>query len=394
MGTTKTSTPGIGDGVAAFFARCGFPADAQEQCRSLAQDLFPGAGLKDARPQGYCSYTLYVGADRIVQFRPPAHKLRMCVADAACEVYGNLAPRTEHLTVMRPAHCLSSKGRSDRQLACPQTVDEGVVMDDGQDYLEVISMKRIYGISLLEARRLSAGSLAPPRQLEEQHRSVICQFAGAIASGMRKPRQEADVEVSDLRGRVGGSLMWRLVQMHAHLPERFRPVTGRTLELFDAIISLPWVLTHGDLVPANIMVERSRECSGRLALTGLLDWAEAEYLPFGVGLYGLEEVLGDTDASGSFSYYSDEDELRSLFWAQLEVEVSAFGFVLDEHTRRVVDAAHVLGILLWHGIAFDDGKLDRVVQEAVDDKEMQRLDLFFAGPRPVDGDGRNAGPLV
>ena len=47
-------------------------------------------------------------------------------------------------------------------------------------------------------------------------------------------------------------------------------------------------------------------------LFGFVDWAEAERLPFGVCLYGLEEILGEMTPSG-FLYRSDTAKLRYSF---------------------------------------------------------------------------------
>lgn len=47
------------------------------------------------------------------------------------------------------------------------------------------------------------------------------------------------------------------------------------------------MLTHGGLLPANVALD-----AGSGALRGLVDWAEAEWLPFGVCLYGLEHLCG------------------------------------------------------------------------------------------------------
>ena len=41
-----------------------------------------------------------------------------------------------------------------------------------------------------------------------------------------------------------------------------------------------------------------------------------------------------------------------------------------------VELVRVLDILLWHGLAYDDGKLNRVVCEGRDDEEIQRLDAM------------------
>ena len=42
-----------------------------------------------------------------------------------------------------------------------------------------------------------------------------------------------------------------------------------------------------------------------------------------------------------------------------------------------VKLARDLGVLLWHGIAFDDGAINRVVQEGRDIEEIHRLDAFL-----------------
>lgn len=371
MGTTKTSTPGKGNGVDAFFARCGYSPQTQNHCWLLVQRLFPNTEVEEVHPQGYCSYTLLVGHDRIIQFRPAAHKLRLTVAEAAENVYGTLAPRTQLLTIFKPPRILLSKD-CQHDVHDSTSVDEGVVMEDDQDQFDVISLRRIRGISLAELRASSVSS-------RQNLYSVVRHFARFIATGWNHAHRASGPRASSISGRIGRSLAWRLEQMCASLPPRFAPFLSKTRSQLDKITSLPWVLTHGDIVPANIMVEPSQDKSGELVLTGILDWAEAEYLPFGVGLYGLEEILGETDSSGQFTYYSDENELRTLFWAQVDAELATDGSALSPLQREIVDDAHTLGVLLWHGIAFDNGKLDRVVEEGRDDEEISRLDLFFAG---------------
>lgn len=377
MAAIKTHTPGEGNGVDAFFDRCGFSPQTRDQCWHLAQRLFPNARVEEASPQGYCSYTLCAGHDKVVQFRPSAHKLHIAVAEAACDVYGSLAPRTQLLTVFKPTRSLLPKGHHSGAKDF-KPIDEGVVMEDDQIFLDVVSLERIRGTSLAELRASAAGcpTLTP---CAKYRCSIVRHFARFIATGWIQAHKSSESEMSFMSGRIGSSLRWRLEQMRDGLPPRFGPFLSRTLSKLDSIVSLPWVLTHGDIVPANIMVEPSQDRPGELVLTGLLDWAEAEYLPLGVGLYGLEEFLGQTDHSGRFSYYADERELRNLFWAHLEAELATGGLALSELSREMVEDAHTLGVLLWHGIAFDNGKLDRVVQEGRDDEEILRLDLYFAG---------------
>lgn len=371
MATTQIPPPGEGNGVDAFFARCGFSSETRNQCWLLIRKLFPDAKVEEVKTQGYCSYTLSVGHDKIIQFRPSAHKLHMAVAEAACDAYGRLAPRTQLLTVLKPTlFPLPKDYHHDFNISQP--VDEGIAMEDDHDYFDVISLERIRGISLAEFRTSFVSS--------RTHRcSVVRQFARLIMTGWTRAHQAIDAQTPRIPGRVGGSLKWRLEKMRTDLPPRFAPFVHRAWTQLDKITSLPWVLTHGDIVPANIMVAPSQDRIGDLILTGMLDWAEAEYLPFGVALYGLEELLGETDSSGKFSYYPDQSELRALFWTQLEAEIAAGGPALSKSVREMMDDAHVLGVLLWHGIAFDNGKLNRVVQEGRDDEEILRLELFFAG---------------
>ncbi|TEA21182.1 hypothetical protein C8034_v008516 [Colletotrichum sidae] len=161
------------------------------------------------------------------------------------------------------------------------------------------------------------------------------------------------------------------------LPREFGDVARGVMRAMDDIEGLPWVITHGDLVADNIMVESEGDGAGRLV--GLIDWAEAEWLPFGVGLYGLEEVLGqdvgadDTDKT-RFEYYPDAMELRAMFWVEVAKVVD------DEDAIRTAKMAQVLGVLLWRGIAFDDGALSRVVDEE-DWWDVQRLRTWLFDER-------------
>jgi hypothetical protein len=150
---------------------------------------------------------------------------------------------------------------------------------------------------------------------------------------------------------------------------RFRRVATSILADIQDIEELPWVFTHGDFLPANIMVDSSGN------LMGLLDWAEADWLPFGTGMYGLEELLGEDDENAQFVYYPEAKQLRSMFWKELMLLIPELA---DPGTATLVGKAQRLGVLLWHGIAFDDGKLDRVVEEGKDDQEIQRLTVFLS----------------
>lgn len=385
------SQSSLDDDVSSFFERCGLPRDTRSRCWDLVRRVFPDGDIEESQPQGYCSYTLCVGRDTIVQFRPTVHKLDTRLAAAAEHIYGSFAPRTKLLEVVQfpESHAPGNVGGHSHQ----QPVDEAVVIEDGchmsHTSLHVYSLERIPGISVAELRASWTQSWLPTADLQRQREDVISAFARFIAIGWKSARSPSDPVVSSLRGRVGGSIRWRLQEMRAHLPQRFQPAVRDILGRLDDVERLPWVLTHGDVVPANMMVRRPRgSSSGEVALSGFLDWAEAEYLPFGIGIYGLEALLGEPARDGRFSYYPESAELREYFWQMLEAEVPELRLQAgSEGFRKSVEAAHALGVLLWHGIAFDDGRLDRVVDERKieDAEEVRILDLFIA---------RNDGPRV
>lgn len=380
MATVRVPTPGEGNGVAAFFERCGLLPDARLDCLATVSRHFPGSHFEEASPQGYCSYTLCdAGLGKVVQFRPSAHRVDPRITEAARAVYADLAPKTELLETLEIAprcHAPTTKGV---EWVDATPADEGIALDDDHSapaVFQVISMSMTPGIPLaqLRAAQSQENHVSAPREIRRQRESLVVQFARFVARGWEHRRPSSDAQARGLCGRVGSSMRWRLEQMRARLPRRFRSEVQRVLDDLEAIRELPWVLTHGDVVPANLMVRSHNDWT----ITGFLDWAEAEYLPFGVGLYGLEETLGEVDnTNGQLIYYPEAASLRELFWSQLETELQDRGFSFTSQLRRTLGSAHALGVLLWHGIAFDNGKLDRVVEEGRDQTEVQRLDSFF-----------------
>ncbi|KAK1765657.1 hypothetical protein QBC33DRAFT_579393 [Phialemonium atrogriseum] len=387
------------DPIDAFFHRHGLTPSARAQCHAFARAHLGGArDIREATTQGYCSYTLLCDGDddddedAIVQFRPAAHQLDIELAAAARRIYGALAPATRFL---------------------------GVVPGDRRCPLYAYSMARIPGVSLAEFRAAAAAADPPTgrsssspsphrRQRQRQrHRwqeNLVRGFARFLCAGWRSSLDShPPASAAAARGRVGGSLRRRLEMMRDGLPARFRPAVEDVLSGLDAVEALPWVLTHGDVVPGNIMVEGPADEEGEErdtaaasrrrrpgSLCGLLDWAEAEFLPFGVGLAGAEELLGEAllaagagvgadgpypPPSSRFAYYPCAAELRSVLWEELRAGIPELPLLAGDAVAR----ARVLGILLWHGIAFADGRLDRVVQEGRDDEEIQRLDVFLFG---------------
>lgn len=361
--------------------------DARAQCWRFARSLYPSSTLREAPTQGYCSYTLHVDGDTILQFRPWRHHLDLEIASAARDTFGELVPRTQLLgTVSVSASVSESQSGSGSGSGIEE--GSGDANDDKPFTLLVYSLSRIPGVPLSSVlhpalsrhhlHQQQPPSQRPPRprrpDLEPLVRSLAHLHAAAYASAL----PASSPLLLALKRRVGRTLRWRLELMHAQLPGRFRPVVGRVLGALGEIESrLPWALTHGDLVPGNVMVDVDGvDCDADghgdaalgtfpaagdrngVRLTGLIDWAEAEYLPFGVGLYGLEELLGASSGgsgrSGSrypprestFAYLPEAAQLRRIFWQELCAAIPELG--TDAALRARVEDARLLGLLLWY----------------------------------------------
>ncbi|KAF8864080.1 hypothetical protein BDZ45DRAFT_52628 [Acephala macrosclerotiorum] len=319
----------VDSSITDFFLRSGLTSQARHECFDLIEQLFPSRSTSAASCQGYCSFTVFVGTDTVVQFRPYNYRLNLRLTEAAREVYGPFAPETRYVGR------LSTSG------------------------LLAYSMGRIDGISFKDLR--ASGSLISS---STYHRANLCRDFAVFLTRSWKESSSQSIPL----GIVGKTITHRLRALAANLPPRFRSRARTVLQNIHLIEALPWVLTHGDIVAGNIMVD---PLAGRL--TGLVDWAEAERLPFGVCLYGLEELLGEMTPAG-FEYRQDAINLRAVFWAELRMLMPE---LRQHHTLETVQLARDLGVLLWHGIAFDDGAIDRVVQEGRDIEEIQRLDAFF-----------------
>jgi hypothetical protein len=312
-----------------FFLRSGLVPQDRLDCYSFVEQLYPSRAIAPASCQGYCSLTLFVGDNTIIQFRPSIYRLDLRVTDAAREIYGSFAPHTSYVATIPTSGLL------------------------------VYVMERMEGISFKDFRASSI-SLAH----FTDHRARLCRDFAVFLS---KPWHD-NCNRNPPLGNIGRSITPRLQSLSSDLPIRFRATARNVLEQLRHVEALPWVLTHGDIVASNIMVDPS---SGHLF--GFVDWAEAEYLPFGICLYGLEEILGEMKPTG-FEYHRDENYLREIFWAEL---IKYIPDLQREDVFKGVRLARDLGVFLWHGIAFDNGAIDRVVQEGKDVDEIYRLDAFL-----------------
>ena len=83
-----------------FFHRAGLDAKDRLECLALVERLFPGRSIAPATCQGYCSMTLFVSDDTVVQFRPQIYRLDSNISEAAREIYGSFAPVTKYIATL------------------------------------------------------------------------------------------------------------------------------------------------------------------------------------------------------------------------------------------------------------------------------------------------------
>lgn len=347
-----------------FFVRNGFDPSVRDTCDSFARSRFSEADVAPATHQGYCSYTLTISGTHVLQFRPQAFRLDLAICEQAREIFPALVPETTYVDTIAGE---GSRG-----------AERGA--------LRVYLVERSRGITLAEFRRRAKGKgdCAGEGDRMLYRRRLVEDLASFFATSYLHGRHPGESP----KGQVGETLRCRL-RILGNLPEHLKAnyVDKIHLRIGSLESDAAWCLTHGDLVPGNIMVNPA---TGHL--TGLIDWAEGEWLPFGVGLYGLEEVLGEEeeedtkqDGGGEFEYYPEHHELRALFWRtflEAAMQPRRAVVVLSPSGDWLGDVrlGRQLGILLWRGIAFDDGRLDRAVDAEKDGPELRKLEMFLDVP--------------
>ncbi|KAH7044640.1 hypothetical protein B0J12DRAFT_577806, partial [Macrophomina phaseolina] len=302
----------------------------------------------------------------LLQFRPPRHALNPRTAHLARTVYGAMAPRvvlTGSVMLWPRADAVAAELILD---LCAMTLVPGTP----------------YGTVQVRRRVLTEMEAA-------WHGEVVRGFAEFVGRGWRGVGGEEDKEASfllELHAATPGKL-WRLSRElpSTGLRERAARVLRRYGELGMGELPgqwragrrpLPFTLNHGDVVPGNLLVD---ERTGRL--NGLVDWAEAEVGIWGLGLYGLEFLLGYGKSVGArgadytFTYYAQAPELRKSFWEEVKRGIGS-EFERPE-AQEAVAVIRDVGVLLWFGYAWDEGQIDRVVNERDDPREMLLLRTFL-----------------
>lgn len=159
----------------------------------------------------------------------------------------------------------------------------------------------------------------------------------------------------------------RFERLALALPPRFQESLNRIEAGLPSLFAstYPLALNHGDLSEMNILVH-----PGTGHITGVIDWAEATISPFGISLWGLENVLGSMNEQG-WHYHPHHRALRDLFWQTFEAAIGG----ISGDNKQTIQIARIAGLFLRYGFAWADGGQEPVNEGSI---SFQYLDAFCA----------------
>ncbi|KAF2492297.1 hypothetical protein BU16DRAFT_109241 [Lophium mytilinum] len=379
----------------------------KEECDEVVRKRWPGAEVSPCGTQGACSYTVLVSTKEISRREGKSKELRSekgkdklpglerderrNIIDAGKDIGCSKSRGQEHVNFIvqfRPERYaldieIAGAAKGIYGPKCP--LIEAV---ESRDHMAIPEGLRVYAVEFLagtpysklqpRSRTLGLHEWARQSRLVKDFAQFVARGWPTSAPNLQTPSfllsSSFPEQSTQMTGKVGASIKSRLAQLVSDLPTAaLRTHAQSILYQLPFIESLPIVVNHGDVVPANILVEPT---TGSLA--GLVDWAEAEHLPFGTCLYGLEYLLGwiDLESNQSFVYFENVDELRDLFWNELTACID-IDLGMQELWKGRVALARDLGVLLWFGFAWDDGKIDRVVNRDDDPEVVECLEAFL-----------------
>ena len=375
-----------------FWHSNGLQEKDKKICMRAVRERYCAYDVEEFGEQGHCSFTIVIaplglptdsidgddfveasapdlreGGSFIVQIRPVQYALDLAIAQSAKMTYPALAPYIQGLEMALPNQLCAYK------------------------------MERLHGVPF--SRIQPRCRTLDPTQGRKQQR-LVASFAEFIAHGWRvasnaqsldrniradSPMEDKSAMLLKCTGKVGSSIISRLEKLAIELPDqRLRDQAQHIPDQVQNVVEYPVTLNHGDLIPSNILIDEDWN------ITGLVDWAEAEYLPFGMCLYGLEHLLGylspasrspKPHSDGTFTssnapeyvYFDNALQLRAIFWTRLLESVPEL-----VSRRAEIEMFRDLGVLLWYGIAWDDGAINRVVNEIDDAETVAYLRAFLA----------------
>ncbi|KAJ5204285.1 uncharacterized protein N7498_005164, partial [Penicillium cinerascens] len=276
----------------------------REECDRIAAEI-TGETVEPVRLQGAFSYTL-AARELLVQFRVPESLLDNKTLALARKVYGEVVPSCVNRGEMGPPPSLT-----------------------------IYVMDKVPGITYIKAPL----TLHHCPSWQEQTVSDFARFfANSWVNRFTEPHR-SEHSLADLQNKHDTLLR--------QLPARFTTVISKLREEVPEIFAptYPLVLSHADLCEMNIIVDP--EVGG---INGIVDWAEAKVLPFGMSLWGLQNMLGTMNSSG-WHYHENSSQLEALFWDTFHRIAGG----LSSKERSTIKTAERVGLILRYGFTWKDG---------------------------------------
>lgn len=312
--------PGVDDeNVRQYFARKLLKGVTRSQCDEIAQDIV-GAPVIPVAVQGLCSYTVLAGPeqDTIVQFREDGvQELRIDELTRACQIHGSVVPKCTLYGEVGP--------------------------------LKTWVMPKIPGNIYSDECYRSGGKLPPDvlARLKNTTTDLARFFAESWMSGTKGVQDEKLViHFRDFATKEIDAFI-------ETLPSRFNTFLQKVKHELPTIFDdhYPFVLTHLDLLPWNVLVDEDGH------ITGIIDWWDAQTIPFGVALQGFFfMLLGWMDRENKVWYcYAEHLEIEQLFWDTFE----SIAGKMTAQEKRSMEATQMLGYFLRYGSTWDESIGDK-----------------------------------
>ncbi|TDZ18785.1 hypothetical protein Cob_v008416 [Colletotrichum orbiculare MAFF 240422] len=296
--------------ISNFFSKYG--SASESDCKAFASKI-TGSLTVHTATQGAFSYT--VASERhVVQFRGKVSPLDIGLLNLAKRIHGGTVA---------------------------WTFDAGRLPEDAE--VLVYCMEKLPGQPYSQLSGPCLGLSA----LVSQRRMTLKGFARFFAQSWNKPQPVERNRILQTKS----SHQQKLLVLLNSLPKAYGRLLSFCLNNLDAAFhaEMPWALTHGDLCDTNIMIDSE---SGEL--TGIIDWAEGDVLPFGMALWGLETLLGYMDVGqGRWVYYSQREEMEKLFWHYFLEDAGP----VSGAQGRGISVIRLIGIFFRHGFKFDGAKI-------------------------------------
>ncbi|KAL9124204.1 MAG: hypothetical protein Q9217_006446 [Psora testacea] len=327
--------------IRSFFNDCG--SLTREECDDRARSLLGGGPIVTSTIQGQFSYTVSSphaatevrsGDDNssrptsnamIVQFRLSKSKIDLYVAQLAKAIHGDIAAETEY---------------------------HGEIGQEAGPRLAVYTIQKLPGVTYIEM-----GNFSVEMDLEQASKQL--KMVGDLARFFAASWLHPQLVTQNQREATKTTVSHKLSLLASTLPPRFDAIISRVQLGLDELFHprYPQVLTHGDLCPMNILVSPTTGC-----ITGIIDWAEAEVLPFGLALYGLENLLGYM-GPGRWNYFDIRDELEQKFWNHFWDCLADAKRPVGDGRRNTIMIARQVGVLIQYGFEWENGVLKGAVTE-------------------------------